>query len=239
MLAKLSRWLEDDIGIQNCRVFEPACGHSPFLVGAVRLLSDLLPNNIASDRAARRQFLRNHIGGCDRDAFALEIARLSLTLADIPNPNGWRLDAVKDMFVGDYLDQNIAAATVILVNPPFENAAVTAQERANGDLRFHRNGQAAELLRRVLRSSQPGTAFGVVVPQTILDGNWFTALRRELLEQCDIQEVTVFPDKVFQFADVETGIILARKRARAYETVFALPFPTRARIGNAPVHRGV
>jgi len=212
MLAKLSRWMEDDIGIQNCRIFEPACGHSPFLVGAVRLLSDLLPNNIASDRAARRQFLRNHIGGCDRDAFALEIARLSLTLADIPNPNGWRLDAVKDMFAGDYLDQNIAASSVILVNPPFENAAVTAQERANGDLRFHRNGQAAELLRRVLRSSQPGTAFGVVVPQTILEGNWFTALRRELLEQCDIHEVAVFPDKVFQFADVETGIILARKR---------------------------
>jgi type I restriction-modification system DNA methylase subunit len=212
MLAKLSHWMEDGIGIQNCRVFEPACGHAPFLVGAVRLLSDLLPDNIASDRAARRQFLRSHIGGCDRDAFALEIARLSLTLADIPNPNGWRLDPVKDMFAGDYLDQNIAASSIVLVNPPFENATVTAQERANGDLRFHRNGQAAELLRRVLRSSQPGTAFGVVVPQTILDGNWFTALRRELLEQCDLQEVTVFPDKIFQFADVETGIILARKR---------------------------
>ena len=212
MLAKLSRWMADDIGIQNCRVFEPACGHSPFLVGAVRLLSDLLPNNIASDRNARRQFLRSHIGGCDRDAFSLEIARLSLTLADIPNPNGWRLDAVQDMFAGNYLDQNVAASSVILVNPPFEGAAVTAQERNNGDMRFHRNGQAAELLRRVLRSSQPGTAFGIVVPQTILDGNWFTALRRDLLEQCDISEITVFPDKVFQFADVETGIILARKR---------------------------
>jgi type I restriction-modification system DNA methylase subunit len=212
MLAKLSHWMEEDIGIQNCRIFEPACGHAPFLVGAVRLMSDLLPDNIASDRAARRQFLRKHLSGCDRDAFALEIARLSLTLADIPNPNGWRLDAVKDMFEGDYLDQNIAASSLVLVNPPFESATVTASERANGDLRFHRNGQAAELLRRLLRSSEPGTAFGIVVPQTILEGNWFTTLRRELLEQCDIREITVFPDKVFQFADVETGIILARKR---------------------------
>jgi hypothetical protein len=211
MLARLSRWMEEDIGIQNCRVFEPACGHAPFLVGAVRMLSDLLPDNIASDRAARRQFLRKHIGGCDRDAFALEIARLSLTLADIPNPNGWRLDPVTDMFSGDYLDRNIAESSIVLVNPPFENAPVTSQERASGDLRFHRNGQAAELLRRVLRSSQPGTIFGVVVPQTILEGNWFTALRRDLLEQCEIREITVFPDKVFQFADVETGIILARK----------------------------
>ena len=212
VLAKLSRWIEEDIGIQNCRIFEPACGHAPFLVGAVRLLSDLLPDNIAGDRAARRQFLRKHIGGCDRDAFALEIGRLSLTLADIPNPNGWRLDAVKDMFVGDYLDQNIAASSLVLLNPPFESAPVTAQERASGDLRFHRNGQAAELLRRVLRSAQPGTAFGMVVPQTILEGDWFTTLRHELLKHCDIREITVFSDKVFQFADVETGIILARKR---------------------------
>jgi len=212
MLAKLSRWIEEDIGVQNCHVFEAACGHAPFLVGAVRLLSDLLPRDVASDRAARRQFLRKHISGCDRDDFALEIARLSLTLADIPNPNGWRLDAVEDMFKGEYLDRGIAAASVVCVNPPFESAPVTAQERASGDLRFHRNGQAAELLRRVVRSARPGTVMGIVVPQTILEGNWFTALRRELLEKCDIREITVFPDKVFQFADVETGIILARKR---------------------------
>ena len=212
MLAKISHWMEQDIGIHNCRVFEPACGHAPFLVGAVRLLSDLLPDSIASDRVARRQFLRSHIGGCDRDGFALEIARLSLTLADIPNPNGWQLENVKDMFAGNDLERNISASTVVLVNPPFEAAAVTAHERAGGDLRYHRSGQAAELLRRVLRFSQPGTAFGVVVPQTILEGNWFKALRRELLEQCDIREITVFPDKVFQFADVETGIIIARKR---------------------------
>ena len=212
MLARMSRWMAEDIGIENCRVFEPSCGHAPFLVGAVRLLSDLLPERIASDRTARRKFLRTHVSGCDRDAFALEIARLSLTLADIPNPNGWRLDLEQDMYAGDYLAKNLAENSVVFVNPPFESAAVSTAERAGGDLRFHRNGQAAELLRRVVRSSQPGTAFGVVVPQTILEGNWFTPLRRELMEQCDLHEITVFPDKVFQFADVETGIILARKR---------------------------
>ena len=33
------------------------------------------------------------------DPFALEIARLSLTLADVPNPNGWALTEA-DMFSG-------------------------------------------------------------------------------------------------------------------------------------------
>jgi len=213
MLAKLSGWIEEEIGVENCRIFEPACGHAPFLVGSVRLLSDLLPENTASNRSARQRFLREHISGCDRDAFALEIARLSLTLADIPNPNGWQLDAVDDMFDYDYLQRNISAASVVCVNPPFESARITAQERANGDLRFHRNGQAAELLRRVIQFSEPGTALGMVVPQSILKNKWFTALRRDFLEQFDVQEITVFPDKVFEFADVESSIVIARKRA--------------------------
>jgi hypothetical protein len=211
MLAKLSRWMEEDTGIRNCRVFEPACGHAPFLVGAVRLLSDLLPDDLASDRIARRRFLRKHIAGCDRDDFALEIARLSLTLADIPNPNGWSLDPVKDMFAGEYLDGHIAAASVVLVNPPFEDAATTAQQRADGDLRHHRNGQAAELLRRLLRSLPPEGIFGVVVPQSLLEGRPFLQLRRELLSSFELREISVFPDKMFQFADVETAIILGRR----------------------------
>lgn len=211
MLAKLSGWMEGDIGIQNCRVFEPACGHAPFLVGAVRLLSDLLPEKIASDRAARRQFLRNHIAGCDRDAFAIEIARLSLTLADVPNPNGWRLDAAKDMYAGNYLAEKIAANSVIIANPPFENAEITDKERASGDLRYARSGQAGELLRRIVNYASPGTLFGLIVPQTLLDGASFRELRRNLLTNIELREVVTFPDNVFKFAKPETALIIGKK----------------------------
>jgi len=211
MLAKLSRWVEDEIGIQKCQIFEPACGHAPFLVGAVRLLSDLLPHNIASDRAARRQFLRSHIGGCDRDAFALEIARLSLTLADIPNPNGWDLDTMKDMYAGDYLAEKIAANSVIIANPPFENVAISDKERAEGDLRYARSGQAGELLRRIVNHASPNTLFGIVVPQTLLDGASFRELRRNLLSNVEIREVVTFPDNVFKFAKPETAVLIGKK----------------------------
>jgi type I restriction-modification system DNA methylase subunit len=211
MLAKLSRWMDEDIGIQNCHVFEPGCGHAPFLVGAVRLLSDLLPDKIASDRDARRQFLRKHISGCDRDAFSLEIARLSLTLADIPNPNGWKLDGVKDMFAGDYLAEKIAANSVIISNPPFENVVISAKERAAGDLRYARSGQAGELLRRIVEHASPNTLFGIVVPQTLLDGASFRELRRNLLSNVEIREVVTFPDNVFKFAKPETAVLIGKK----------------------------
>lgn len=222
MLAKLSRWIEEDIGISNCQVLEPACGHSPFLVGAVRMLSDLLPADIASNRTARRQFLRKHIHGCDRDAFALEIARLSLTLADIPNPNGWSLDLVKDMFDGDYLDEHIAKASVVLVNPPFERS-VEASLPEN-DLRTQRNGQAAELLRRIVRSMPAHGVFGAVLPQTIMDSTRFSDLRQELLTKFELREISLFPDKMFQFADVETAVILGRRYPSLFHAVQGFKF---------------
>ncbi len=212
MLARMSGWMENEIGIENCRVWEPSCGHAPFLVGAVRLLSELLPERIASDRDARRKFLRTHIGGCDRDAFALEIARLSLTLADIPHHNGWKkLDPVKDMFDGDYLAEKIAANSVIIANPPFENVEISAQERASGDLRYARSGQAGELLRRVVHHAAPGSLFGIVIPQGILDGASFRSLRSSLLEKVEIREIVTFPDNVFKFAKPETAVIFGKK----------------------------
>jgi hypothetical protein len=211
MLAKVSQLIERGLDIHNCRFFEPACGHAPFLVGAVRVLSELLPSTIASDRVARRQFLRTHIGGCDRDSFSLEIARLSLTLADIPNPDGWKLDAVEDMYEGDYLGKKIAANSVIVANPPFENVKISHHDRDAGDLRFARSGQAGELLRRIIINAMPGTIFSIVIPQTLLDGSSFRRLRKELLSNIEINELVTFPDDVFKFARPETAVLIGRK----------------------------
>jgi len=195
MLAKLSPWIEE-LGAENCRIFEPACGHAPFLCGALRLLNDLLPASIAKDEDRRHDFLRRRVNGCDRDAFALEIARLSLTLADVPHSNGWGLE-VGDMFKAGQLTNGIRAASVVLANPPFEAE------------------QSAKFLRRAVSALQPGTIFGFVLPVTDLTGSASQSAREELLSTCDIREISVFPDKMFRFASSETAIILGRKQQRA------------------------
>ena len=61
-----------------------------FLVSAMRLLTELLPDDKAIP-SRRGPYLRSRLHGTDIDPFALELARLSLTLTDIPNPNGWDL----------------------------------------------------------------------------------------------------------------------------------------------------
>jgi len=78
----------------------------------MRVLRSLLP---ADQMSTRRDYLRSQLHGCDLDSFALEIARLSLTLADIPNPNGWDLKT-GDMFRGDRLEANAARAAMLLAN---------------------------------------------------------------------------------------------------------------------------
>ena len=65
-------------------------------------------------------FLRERLLGVENDAFALEIARLSLTVADEPNSNGWLGLKHDDMFAGDYLESTAALSTVLLTNPPYE-----------------------------------------------------------------------------------------------------------------------
>ena len=82
---QLAPWIRK-IDPRDLYVFEPACGHAPFLVGMVRLLRSL---DLGMDAKATSRFLRKRLSGIENDRFALEIARLSLTVADVPNPNGW------------------------------------------------------------------------------------------------------------------------------------------------------
>lgn len=201
MLARLGGWIEG-LGYKRCHIFEPACGHAPFLSGALRLVSDMLPASVADDPKQRHDFLKEHLRGCDSDSFALEIARLSLTLADIPNENGWVLDH-GDMFSGSTLANETKSAAVVLANPPFESE------------------QAAKFLQRTVPALQPGAVFGFVLPVNELTGAACADVRRQLLAECEIKEISVFPDRMFKFASVETGIVLGRKHESKKATVAA------------------
>ena len=118
IVGNLADWIAE-IPENERHVFEPACGHAAFLVAAMRLLAQLLPSEKAIP-SRRGPYLRSRLHGTEKDPFALELARLSLTLSDIPNPDGWDL-RVEDMFIGDRLSKLTRGKTILLANPPFEN----------------------------------------------------------------------------------------------------------------------
>lgn len=207
MVWQLYDWIRE-IPVEDRHVFEPASGHAPFLVPAMRLLRLEMPDQPATNI---HDYLKKHIHGVEVDDFALEIARLSLTLADIPNPNGWDLKS-GDMYASDILEQEATKCRILLSNPPYEKFDVDESRRYQTAGYEVRHKKAVELLHRTLGFLQPGSVFGVVVPQTVVSGPEAKTIREELLNKFEIAEVCLFPGKVFEFAEIETAIILGRRR---------------------------
>ena len=184
---KLRPWIEE-LPVDERHTFEPACGHAAFLMASMRLLSDLLPANTYPIN--RHDYLRDRLHGCDIESFALEIARLSLTLSDVPNPNGWDLQRV-NMFQPGILRKYLSNATIVLANPPFR--------------------VARQLLGQLVTSMRPGAVLGVVVPRGLLHSEGAASIRETIARDFEIEEICLFPDKVFTFSSAESAVILARR----------------------------
>lgn len=204
---KLAPWINQiDPDLRD--VFEPACGHAAFLVAAMRLLKELLP---AERQADRKDYLRAHLHGVEIDPFAIEIARLSLTLADIPNSNGWDLTC-GSMFANQLLAKKASHATILLGNPPFENFTKADRAEIGGETGQEAlNNKTAEVLAQTLSALPVGGVFGFVVPQGILFGKNTDPLRRMLCEEFELKEICLFADKVFSFSDAESAILVGRR----------------------------
>ena len=208
IIGKLRPWI-DEIPVKQRQVFEPACGHAAFLLAAMQLLGDLLPPEMSSP-SKRHQYLRARLHGCDVDSFALEIARLRLTLADAPNPDGWDLQPA-DIFQGDSLARDSQAASIILANPPFANFSTTERHSlASSNAGVPHVNKAAEILHRIAANMQSGAVFGVVLPQGLLHSKNGASLRQLLTENFEINELCLLPDNIFT-SDMESVVILGRR----------------------------
>lgn len=210
IVGNLAEWIKE-IPLNERAVYEPACGHAAFLVSAMRLLTELLPADKKMP-SRRGPYLRSRLHGADIDSFALELARLSLTLTDIPNPDGWDLKA-EDMFLGARLANQSKRSTIVLANPPFDNFGPEEQQRyrdAESEARFI--NKSAEMLWRTVTQLPMGGVFGVVLPQTFLHSANATPARRFLVDECELAEVCAFPDKVFLFSGAESVVLMGRRK---------------------------
>jgi len=208
---RLAPWIEE-MAPDERRVLEPMCGQGVFLVAALRLLRSLLPDRF--EPAERRACLRRSLHGLDVDPFAIELARLSLTLADVPNPDGWDLEC-RDVFADDQLSNRTAESRILLANPPFEAFTVEERQRlARQGFEVRAGSKAAELLRRTLPHMVAGSIFGVVVPQGFLHSSSAGDVRSHLVERFELLEIVQLPDKIFTYSDAECALLLGRRGRR-------------------------
>ena len=195
----------DALQAADRRVFEPFSGHSVFLVAAMRRIRELLPSDMSP--AQRHDYFVTMLAGIEIDDFAREVARLSLMLADYPNPDGWRLHSGNALTSAEF-DYELDRANIVLCNPPFE--AFTQEERTRyGNLSSVQ--QPAEVLHRVLE--RPPELLGFVLPRIFLGGRGYRDLRSRLADVYASIEVLALPDKVFEHSDAETVLLLCSGRS--------------------------
>ena len=183
------------------RVFEPFAGHSVFLVAAMQRMRELLPSHMTADQ--RHQYFVEMLSGIEIDPFAREVARLSLMLADYPNPDGWSLHGA-DALESSLFDEELAKANIVLCNPPFETFSEDERERYT-DLFSVR--KPAEILHRILQN--PPQLLGFVLPRVFLTGQGYKELRGILGATYRSIQLLVLPDRVFQHSDAEAVLLLS------------------------------
>jgi hypothetical protein len=192
--------------LNRLTVFEPFTGAGAFLVAALRRLRDLLPEGISSEE--RHAFLVPRIRGAEIDAFASEVATLSLILADYPNANGWKI-ANEDLFRRGVLAQQVGSAKVVLCNPPWEDFEL--EERAEyPEITAKSFSKPMAVLRTVLESEPEG--IGIVLPQGFLRQQQYSQLRQAIADHYQHVELTSLPDRIFQRAGFEAAVLIASDR---------------------------
>lgn len=184
-------------------VFEPFSGHAIFLVAAMQRLRELLPPEVTSED--RHDYFVKMLSGIEDDDFALEVGRLSLMLADYPNPDGWRLHK-GDAFASPVFEQELRNANIVLCNPPFGSFRPHDKIKYGDGLAPTKDREA---LRRVLES--PPQLLGFVVPKVFLEGSGYRQLRSELGNAYSSFELLALPDRVFAHSDSETVVLLSSK----------------------------
>ena len=194
----------EDLPLNQRRIFEPFAGHGVFLVAAMQRMRELMPPDMTSEQ--RHRYFVKMLCGIEIDEFAREVARLSLMLADYPNPDGWRLYGA-DALRSDLFEQELDAAQVVLCNPPFEDFDVN--ERATyGDLFSVR--KPATILHRVLQ--KPPDLLGFVLPRSFVMGRGYKQVRSEIGQTYSSIELVSLPDEVFRHSDAEAVLLLASKK---------------------------
>jgi hypothetical protein len=185
-------------------ILEPFAGHGRFLVSAMRRMRDLLPAQMSDTH--RHEYFVEHLKGIELDSFSIEVCRLSLMLADYPNPNGWQLFN-EDVFATNTLRNELRRAHVVLCNPPFEDfTAKKRKEYGDPDLIPRK---PAELLRRILPDAPE--LLGLILPRIFESGGSYRQFHRRLAELYKNIELVALPE-VFNYSEAATTLLIAFER---------------------------
>lgn len=188
------------------RIYDGACGSAGFLCEAFEYLT--------RDRAQLSTKDLNTLQtrtfyGKEKKSLAYVIGIMNMILHGIEAPNIVHTNTLTEN-ISDIQDKD--RFHIVLANPPFGG-----KERPEVQQNFSiKTGETAFLfLQHFIKSLKAGGRAGIVIKNTFLSNtdNASVALRKELLENCNLHTVLDMPGGTFQGAGVKTVVLFFEKGA--------------------------
>jgi type I restriction enzyme M protein len=180
------------------RIYDGACGSAGFLCESFEFLKPQAKSTADMERLQSGTFF-----GKEKKSLAYVIGTMNMILHGIDAPNIVHANTLNE----NVLDiQEKDRFEVVLANPPFGG-----KERPEIQQNFPiKTGETAYLfLQHFIRSLRAGGLGAVVIKNTFLSNadNASVALRKELLESCNLHTVLDMPQGTFQGAGVKTVVL--------------------------------
>ena len=181
-------------------VYDPACGSAGFLCEAFNYMQEQINSVSDSDTLQHSTFF-----GKEKKGLPYIIATMNMIFHGVAAPNIIR---------GNTLTENLAAIQqrdrkdVILANPPF-GGSERAEVLQNFDIRTSET--AYMFMQHFIKMLKVNGRAGIVIKNTFLSNGDASALRRKLLEECNLHTILDLPSGVFTGAGVKTVVLFFTK----------------------------
>ena len=183
-------------------VYDPACGSAGFLCEAFSYMSRQVKSTQDAKTLQEDTFF-----GKEKKPLPYIIATMNMIFHGVEAPNIIR---------GNTLAENLSQVqekdrkNVILANPPF-GGAERGEVRQNFDISTSET--AYMFMQHFIKMMKTGGRAGIVIKNTFLSNGDAVALRKLLLEQCNLHTILDLPSGVFQGAGVKTVVLFFDKGA--------------------------
>ncbi len=185
------------------KIYDAACGSAGFLCEAYTYMYDRMEKNVNNLRTLQE----NTLYGKEKKNLAYIIGVMNMILHGIEAPNIIHTNTLTEN-IRDIQEKD--RYHLILANPPF-GGNERKEVQQNFDIK---TGETASLfLQHFIKSLKAGGRAGIVIKNTFLSNadNASVALRKHLLESCNLHAVLDMPGGTFLGAGVKTVVLFFTK----------------------------
>ena len=206
------------------RIVDPACGSAGFLLGAYQYIVTQLGGKAGAKKLTPDEdgFVRTSVAaaltnkaqkilaetliGFDIDSTMVRLGLMNLMMHGIDEPMIDYKDTLSKSF------NEVAEYDIVLANPPFTGSVDKGD--INESLTIGTTKSELLFVENIFRLLKTGGTACVIVPQGVLfgSGKAFKALRKLLVDRCELKAVITMPSGVFKpYAGVSTAILMFTK----------------------------